>query len=256
MVADRVKVPVGERVTLGTMPSHIWVGAHEVAKKQVVSIIKQQACANNGCNRCTVCVAIEQQQYHAALWLYPEARYKLDQFDPVFKKVSFGLDEGELFFIVIQKADSLSQACANSLLKLLEEPPPGYYFFLTAARLDDLLPTIRSRCMIHTISHGAQDVVHPDLFDFLTTTKGYNPAAFSQQLYQSNINERETMELADALLSYWMKQYKKGVMKDAQDRCVLAEQVIALIKGASKKFPMPGSSKLFLRDLYLQIKGL
>jgi len=256
MVADRAKVPTVERVPLGTMPSHIWVGAHEEAKKQVVSIIKQQACAKGECNRCTVCKSIEQQQYHAALWLYPEARYTLDQFDPVFKKLSFGLDEGEQFFIVIQKADSLSQACANSLLKLLEEPPPGYYFFLTAARIDDLLPTIRSRCMIHTISHGAQDVVHQDLFDFLTTTKGYNPAAFSQQLYQSNINERETMELADALLSFWMKQYKKGITRDAPDRTAQARQVIAILKGASKKLPMPGSSKLFLRDLYLQIKGL
>ena len=258
MVTDRAKTvsAMGENVALGTMPSHIWVGHHEVAKKQVASVIKQQLCAGGGCNRCIVCNTIEQQQHHAVLWLYPEARYTLDQFDPVFKKLSFGLDEGEQFFIVIQRADALSQACANSLLKVLEEPPQGYYFLLTAERLDDLLPTIRSRCMVNTISHDAHAVAHQDLFDFLTTIKGYNPAAFSQQLYQSNINERETMELADALLSFWMKQYKKGVMKDAQDRCSLAEQVIVILKGATKKLPMPGSSKLFLRDLYLQIKGL
>ena len=190
------------------------------------------------------------------LWLYPEARYTLDQFDPVFKALSFGLDEGKKFFIVIEKADSLSQACANSLLKVLEEPPPGYYFLLTAARIDDLLPTIRSRCMIHALDHDAGLVAHQDLFDFLTSPKGYNPAAFSQQLYQSNINEREAMELVDTLLSFWMKQYKKGIVQDKPDQRTVAERVITILKGASTKLPMPGSSKLFMRDLYLQIKGL
>ncbi len=241
---------------LTTMQSHIWIGSSEIAHKQVVSVIKRQVCAQGGCNRCSICTSIEQQQYHAALWLYPKARYTLDQLDPVFKTLSFGLDEGKKFFIVIQKADSLSQACANSLLKVLEEPPSGYYFLLTAERLDDLLPTIRSRCMIHVLDHDAQQVAHQDLFDFLTSSKGYNPAAFSQQLYQSNINEREAMELLDALLSFWMKQYKKGVVREKPDQRTVAEQVIAILKGASTKLPMPGSSKLFLRDLYLQIKGI
>jgi DNA polymerase-3 subunit delta' len=242
-------------VKLTTMQSHIWVGSHEMAKKQVFSIIKQQVCVQDGCNRCAVCSAIEQQQYHAALWLYPETRYTLEQFDPLFKKLSFGLDEGEQFFIVIQKADCLSQSCANSLLKVLEEPPPGYYFLLTAERLNDLLPTIRSRCMIHMVAYGEQTVQHQDLFDFLTTTKGYNPVAFAQQLYQSNINEREVMELTDALLSFWMQQYKTGVAKEMPDRCEEAQKMITILKAAHSKLPMPGSSKLFLRDLYLQIKG-
>ena len=241
---------------LTTMQSHIWVGSSEIAHKRVVSVIKRQVCVQGGCNLCTICTAIEQQQYHAALWLYPKTRYTLDQFDPVFETLSFGLDEGKQFFIVIQKADSLSQSCANSLLKVLEEPPRGYYFLLTAQRLDDLLPTIRSRCMIHTIDHDARSVAHQDLFDFLTTPKGYNPAAFSQQLYQSNINEREAMDLVDALLSFWMKQYKKGIQHDKPESSALAERVIAILKDASTKLPMPGSSKLFLRDLYLQLKGL
>lgn len=239
-----------------TMPSHIWVGAHEQTRAQLVSLIKQHACAQDGSDRCATCSAIEQQQYHGALWLYPETRYTLAQLDPVFEKLSFGLDEGEQFFVVIQKADTLSHACANSLLKLLEEPPTGYYFLLTAARLDDLLPTIRSRCMIHTMADGEHGAVHQDLFDFLTSPKGYNPTAFSQELYRSNISEREAMDLVDSLLSYWMKQYKKGIVQDASDRCDLSKRVIKILQRASKKLPMPGSSKLFLRDLYLQIKGL
>lgn len=239
-----------------TMPSHIWMGPHEVAVAHIVLVLKQQLCAQGGCNRCTACAAIEQRQHYAVLWLHPEARYTLEQFEPVFEKISLGLDEGEQFFTVIQKADVLSPACANSLLKLLEEPPSGYYFLLVAERSDDLLPTIRSRCMIHPIVYEVPAIVHQHLFEFLTTVKGYDPIAFSQQLSQLNIHEWEAKELLDALLSYWMVQYKKGVMHDAQDGIAQATQVISILKEASKKLPMPGSSNLFLRDLYLQIKGL
>jgi len=256
MVASKEVVTTQEKATFDTMPSHIWVGHHENAKKHVIVLIQQLLCAHGGCHRCTVCKSVEQQQYHAAVWLYPESRYTLDQFDAVFKKLSFGLDEGAQFFIIIQKADALSPACANSLLKVLEEPPPGYYFVLTAERLDDLLPTIRSRCMIHTITDDALRIVHQELFDFFTSTKGYNPAAFSQELYRSTIHERETVELVDAIFSYWMKQYKKGITREVHDHKEQAEQVISILKEASKKLPMPGSSKLFLRDLYLQIKEL
>jgi DNA polymerase-3 subunit delta' len=45
-------------------------------------------------------------------------------------------------------AEQLTEAAANSFLKLLEEPPPGVVFLFTAVRPDHLLPTIRSRCQV------------------------------------------------------------------------------------------------------------
>ncbi len=239
-----------------SMPSHIFLGAHDVAKKHVVSVIKGQLCTQDGCGRCTPCQSIDQEQHHAVLWLYPKKNYTLDQFDVVFSRLSFGLHEGERFFIVIQKADFLSQACANSLLKVLEEPSKGYYFFLLVERIDDLLPTIRSRCMIQHVRNGGHSIVQKDVFDFLTTTTGYNPAAFSQQLQQSNINEREAVELVDALLSFWIAQHKQAIIQQKPEMQKQAERVVSILKRASEKFPMPGSGKLFCKNLYVQIKGL
>ena len=47
---------------------------------------------------------------------------------------------------IIDDAETMNEASANSLLKTLEEPPVGAMLFLISPSLDPILPTIRSRC--------------------------------------------------------------------------------------------------------------
>jgi DNA polymerase-3 subunit delta' len=54
------------------------------------------------------------------------------------------LSPRKVFFF--PEADKLTEAAANSFLKILEEPPAGVVFIFTAVRPDYILPTIRSRC--------------------------------------------------------------------------------------------------------------
>jgi DNA polymerase III subunit delta' len=49
---------------------------------------------------------------------------------------------------VITAAETMNAAATNALLKTLEEPPPDTFILLVTAALGDLLPTIRSRCML------------------------------------------------------------------------------------------------------------
>jgi len=48
---------------------------------------------------------------------------------------------------VIEQADTMNNAAANALLKILEEPPVGSLLILQTDRIHHLLPTIRSRCV-------------------------------------------------------------------------------------------------------------
>ena len=48
--------------------------------------------------------------------------------------------------IVLEDADRLTEAANNALLKSLEEPTPHTVWLLCAPSMEDLLPTIRSRC--------------------------------------------------------------------------------------------------------------
>ena len=82
------------------------------------------------------------------MWLTPEKSYTLPQLQPIFETISLQLAPDEHFFFIIEHADALTPACANSLLKVMEEPPTGYHFLLLAERQDTILPTIRSRAVI------------------------------------------------------------------------------------------------------------
>ena len=50
--------------------------------------------------------------------------------------------------VMLAPAELLNTASANALLKMLEEPPPRSLFVLATDALDDVLPTIRSRCVL------------------------------------------------------------------------------------------------------------
>ena len=56
---------------------------------------------------------------------------------------SYTLDTTSIYLIA--DCDNMSQAAANSLLKVIEEPPKSAYFIMTCEALDNLLPTIKSR---------------------------------------------------------------------------------------------------------------
>jgi DNA polymerase-3 subunit delta' len=50
--------------------------------------------------------------------------------------------------VVLAPAEAMNAIAANTLLKMLEEPPPATMFVLVSDALDDVLPTIRSRCVL------------------------------------------------------------------------------------------------------------
>lgn len=50
--------------------------------------------------------------------------------------------------VLLAPADALNVFAANTLLKMLEEPPPATVFVLVSDALDEVLPTIRSRCVL------------------------------------------------------------------------------------------------------------
>ena len=54
--------------------------------------------------------------------------------------------------VIVDQADELNSASANALLKSLEEPPARTLFLLVTSQPGRLLPTIRSRCRMLSLS--------------------------------------------------------------------------------------------------------
>ncbi len=59
--------------------------------------------------------------------------------------------------VIVDQADELNVSSANALLKSLEEPPPRTLFLLITSQPGRLLPTIRSRCRVLTLSPLPQE---------------------------------------------------------------------------------------------------
>ena len=149
-------------------PALLFTGQKDQALATVEQLLQKILCNNLGCNTCITCMKIRNKQHHAIMWLAPEKNYTIDQFDDVFATLSLQLQTNELFFFIIQKADFLTTACANKLLKPMEEPPAGYHFILLAEHPEQIVPTIKSRCITQVLSRIEVPTTSHPLFEVFT----------------------------------------------------------------------------------------
>lgn len=66
---------------------------------------------------------------------------------------------------IINDADTMNDASANSFLKMLEEPPERAVLMLIASNLDAVMPTIRSRCQLFRFAALPQSDIEALLVD-------------------------------------------------------------------------------------------
>lgn len=261
-------------------PAYLFIGSPDTLLEHTIALLQQQFCQNieqpahpeehdsasgrtQACSVCIQCRKIREQQHESVLWLCPEKQYAIDDLDVIFSTIAFALEQDHHFFFVLQKADMLTSTCANALLKSLEEPPAGYHFILLAQRHELILPTIKSRCFIEQLQSTDAEAHISPLLPFFTTTTFHDPLAFGKELESANPNEWESLALLDQLFIYWADVYKKSLIKKdessahgKQNRTKQAEKMMLHLKKAMQQPPMPGSSKLFWKNLFLQIKEL
>ena len=248
-------------------PAYLFVGSDQELLEHAITLLQNFYCpsthpeerqsrVSNGCRVCITCRKIQEQQHESVQWLIPEKQYSIEDLKVIFSTIAFALEQDQHYFFVIQKADLLTTNCANALLKSLEEPPAGYHFILLAQRAEFILPTIKSRCLMQTIGTGSSASAHTALMPYFTTTSFQDPMAFAKELELANPNEWESLTLLDELLSYWASHYKKEIISNNLAGQQQAQRMMQHIKKAMLAPPMPGSSKLFWKNFFLQIKEL
>jgi DNA polymerase III subunit delta' len=77
--------------------------------------------------------------------------------------------------MIVEDADRLTDQAANALLKAIEEPTDRTVWILCAPTVEDLLPTIRSRCRLVTLSTPSAE----EVAGFLARIDGVEPALAS-----------------------------------------------------------------------------
>ncbi len=95
----------------------------------------------------------------------PLRQISIQQMRLLKERAQFQPLHGARRVFLIDHLDRANDQAANSLLKLLEEPPPYLIIFATAENLYDLLPTIRSRSIVFSLSRLSDE----EMRDFLKT---------------------------------------------------------------------------------------
>src|SRR5690554_5622797 len=79
------------------------------------------------------------------------------QSEEIIKKLTLKSFEGGFKISIIWLAEAMNTACANKLLKIIEEPPKDTLFILIVENEDTVLPTILSRTQITKIKQLNDD---------------------------------------------------------------------------------------------------
>lgn len=104
---------------------------------------------NDFCDLCASCHRINQDNHPDVAFIQPEGNsIKIEQLRDWQKGLESKSYSGSWRVTIIDQAEKISTAAANSILKTLEEPPEDTLICLITAEDRDILSTIVSRCQI------------------------------------------------------------------------------------------------------------
>jgi DNA polymerase-3 subunit delta' len=98
--------------------------------------------------------------------------------------------------IVVEDADRFNDTSGNAVLKAVEEPAPRTIWLLCAPTTEDVLPTIRSRCRLVSLSTPTA----PDVAEFLVRRHGVGEAlaSYAARASQGHIGRAKALALDEA----------------------------------------------------------
>lgn len=103
-------------------------------------------CADGGCGECPGCHAVLGGRHADVDFVRSTTlSHGKERTKELVARASGAPSVGPWRCFVLEDADRMTEAAANTLLKAIEEPPPRTVWVLCAPSPEDLIPTIRSR---------------------------------------------------------------------------------------------------------------
>ncbi len=191
--ADAASVRAGE-ASDGSM-THAWLVTGPPGSGRSVAALAFAAalvCPRGGCGSCEECVAVRHSAHVDVEHVVPEGvEYTVAEARDLVARSALAPARSPWHVFVVEDADRLNDASANTLLKAVEEPPQGTVWVLCAPSTEDVLPTIRSRCRHVLLSTPSTR----EVADALCTALGVDPttAAFAARAAQGHIGRARAL---------------------------------------------------------------
>jgi len=115
----------------------------------------------------------------------------VDEAQDIVKALALKAYEGGYKVMIIWMAEKMNTACANKLLKLIEEPPNKTVFILIAEDEEQIISTIRSRCQVLTFPPLAENVIK----NALVKQYGLELSVATKIAHQANGNYNKACDL-------------------------------------------------------------
>ncbi|MEX2289927.1 MAG: DNA polymerase III subunit delta' [Mycobacteriales bacterium] len=178
--------------------THAWLftgppgSGRSVAARALAAALQCETPGEPGCGHCDACAQALSGTHPDVAVVVPEGlSLRVDEAREIILRSSRSPTRGRWQVTLIEDADRLTESGANALLKALEEPPPRSVLLLSAPSVEDLLPTIRSRCRSAALRTPPSEAVARVLVE----RDGVEPAmaAFAAQAAQGHIGRAKRL---------------------------------------------------------------
>ncbi|MDX2974085.1 DNA polymerase III subunit delta' [Kribbella solani] len=106
-------------------------------------------CRNEGCGECNECrTALTGAHPDISLIRTELLSIRVSEVRELVRRAAMSPTQGRWQVMVVEDADRLTEQAADALLKSIEEPAPRTVWVLCAPTVEDVVPTIRSRCRL------------------------------------------------------------------------------------------------------------
>lgn len=104
-------------------------------------------CDSGGCGTCLSCrTALAGSHADVTRVVTDSAVIRVDTVRDLVRHAALAPAGSRWQVLIVEDADRLTDSAADALLKSIEEPPPRTVWLLCAPTVEDVVPTIRSRC--------------------------------------------------------------------------------------------------------------
>jgi DNA polymerase-3 subunit delta' len=194
--------------------TYLLTGVRGVGKGALARAFAQAACCLNpasgpadSCGECASCRRADSGSQPEIVTIAPAGEWLLiGQFwdregkpgtGALSRSLNYAPVIGRRRAFIVERAETLTESAANSLLKVLEEPPPYVLFILLASHTARVLPTIVSRSQVLRVQPAPVDA----LARYLSESHGVDPdrAALLAAVAEGRVGQAVTLARSPAV---------------------------------------------------------
>ena len=196
------------------------IGKNQFAEKLVQSLLCHQPINNKPCEQCNGCKTFSagsNPDFMEIKVAEDKKQIGVDQIRALSKFITLSRSFDSYRVILLHPVEAMNANAANSLLKSLEEPADNTVIILLATSLNQIIPTIKSRCQLLSLPKPS----HQQAIDWLQinapdlkNAKARLDLSFGRPLIAIETNEADISQAAD---------FAKDILQIVEERKSITE---------------------------------